>query len=62
MDDSDFDILYDINQVGKTLFENFKESPQILFYRMPAKVGASPIIPQAGGALSSLTDQSSYQV
>jgi len=62
LDDSDFDILYDINQVGKTLFENFKESPQILFYRMPAKVGASPIIPQAGGALSSLTDQSSYQV
>jgi hypothetical protein len=35
LDDSDFDLLYDINQIGKILFEDFTESPQILFYRMP---------------------------
>ena len=36
LDDSDFDILYDINQVGKILFENIQESPEILFYRLPS--------------------------
>lgn len=35
LDDSDFDILYDVNQVGKLLFDSFKETPQILFYRLP---------------------------
>jgi hypothetical protein len=35
LDDSDFDILYDINQVGKILFENITETPQLLFYRLP---------------------------
>jgi hypothetical protein len=35
LDDSDFDVLYDINQVGKILFEDIQESPEILFYRLP---------------------------
>jgi hypothetical protein len=35
LDDIDFDLLYDINQVGKILFESFKDSPQLLFYRLP---------------------------
>lgn len=35
LDDSDFDLLYDINQIGKIFFEGFVDSPQILFYRLP---------------------------
>ncbi len=58
LDDSDFDILYDINQVGKILFENFKETEQILFYRMPE---IDQNLTQGWGDLSSLDDQSSYQ-
>ncbi|MEI6118584.1 MAG: hypothetical protein WCP92_05160 [bacterium] len=34
-DDSDFDLLYDINQIGKILFETIQDSPQILFYTLP---------------------------
>jgi hypothetical protein len=36
LDDSDFDVLYDINQVGKILFEDVQENPEILFYRLPS--------------------------
>jgi len=39
LDDSDFDILHDIAQIGKILFEQFQESPEILFYRLPSVVG-----------------------
>ncbi len=42
LDDSSFDLLYDINQIGKILFDNFKDSPQILFYRLPKTPVASP--------------------
>ncbi|HMS90803.1 MAG TPA: hypothetical protein PKC87_01155 [Candidatus Absconditabacterales bacterium] len=35
LDDSDFDLLYDINQIGKILFDDIAESPEILFYRLP---------------------------
>lgn len=35
LDDSDFDLLYDINQIGKLLFDDVIESPEILFYRLP---------------------------
>lgn len=59
LDDSDFDLLYDINQVGKVLFEAFQDSPEVLFYRLPEIASPSA---QNGGALSSITDQSSYQV
>ncbi len=59
LDDSDFDLLYDIDQIGKVFFEDFKESPQVLFYRLPQVEGA---ITQNGSDLSSLSDQGSYQV
>lgn len=36
LDDSDFDILSDIHQLGQVLFENFTQSPEILFYRLPS--------------------------
>lgn len=52
LDDSDFDVLYDINQVGKILFEDVQESPEILFYRLPSV---------AWWMSSSLFDQWSYQ-
>lgn len=56
LDDSDFDVLYDINQIGKLLFDDFKESPQILFYRLPA----SPTV--AGDWSSSSSTPNSYQL
>ncbi len=60
LDDSDFDILYDINQIGKILFDDFKDTPQILFYTMPTLQQA---LTQWWGTLSSLTNQGgSYQV
>lgn len=34
-EDSDFDILFDIAQVGKILFESFKAQPKIIYYQMP---------------------------
>ena len=40
-DDSDFDLLYDINQIGKILFENIQDSPQILFYKLPKSSAAA---------------------
>ncbi len=58
LDDSDFDLLYDINQVGKLLFDEFKESPEILFYRLP-EVSS---VDTWWGDLDILDDQSSYQV
>lgn len=54
LDDSDFDLLYDINQVGKILFDAFTESPEILFYRLPK----SP----TGSAGSSSSPQGAYQL
>jgi len=57
LDDSQFDLLYDINQVGKLLFENFTDSPQVLFYRLPKATQSSN---QNG--TTPLTNQSSYQV
>ena len=59
LDDSSFDLLYDINQIGKILFDDFTESPQILFYRLPTSPQVSA---QNGSDASSLSDQSSYQV
>ncbi len=59
LDDSDFDLLHDINQIGNILFEGFKESPQVLFYRLPT---VQSLTTMGGWDLSSLTDQSSYQV
>lgn len=59
LDDSSFDLLYDINQVGKILFENFKESPEVLFYTLPQIKSSST---QNGDDLSSLSDQGSFQV
>ncbi|MCX6824491.1 MAG: hypothetical protein NT085_05200 [candidate division SR1 bacterium] len=53
-DDSDFDLLYDINQIGKILFENIQDSPEILFYKLPKS-------PTASNASSSST-QSAYQL
>ena len=35
LDDSDFDLFYDIEEIGKLLFDQFTESPDILFYRLP---------------------------
>jgi len=57
MDDSAYDLLLDINRVGTLLFDNFKEAPEILFYRLP-KAPTTPIV-NGGGNLSSLDDQSS---
>lgn len=59
LDDSDFDLLYDINQVGKILFESFKDSPQLLFYRLPTLQQASS---QNGDNWASLFQQGSYQL
>ncbi len=59
LDDSSFDLLYDINQIGKILFDDFTESPQILFYRLPTSQTVSA---QNGSDASSLSDQDSYQV
>lgn len=41
LDDSDFDLLYDINQIGKLLFDDFTDSPEILFYRLPRSPSSS---------------------
>ncbi|MEI7920089.1 MAG: hypothetical protein WCH65_08300 [bacterium] len=49
LDDSDFDLLYDINQVGKLLFDAFQDSPEVLFYRLPQLAGA--VSSQQGSAL-----------
>lgn len=35
LSDGPFDLLIDINNIGKLLFDNFKESPKILFYSLP---------------------------
>ncbi len=59
LDDSAFDLLYDINQIGKILFEDMQESPEILLYRLPESQQSSA---QNGSNTSSLSDQSSYQV
>lgn len=56
LDDSAYDLLVDINRVGNLLFDNFKDSPEILFYRLP-KTPTTPIV-NGGGDLSSLDDQS----
>lgn len=56
LDDSDFDLLYDINQVGKILFENFTDSPEILFYRLPKSPTSS------NGGNSSSSNQNAYQL
>ena len=56
LDDSNFDLLYDINQVGKILFEWFTDAPQLLFYSMPK----SPTNSNGGGSSSS--NQSAYQL
>ena len=53
LDDSDFDLFVDIEEIGKLLFDQFTESPEILFYRLPTIDGATD---------SSLNDQSAYQV
>lgn len=59
LDDSDFDLLVDINAIGKLMFEEFKETPEVLFYRLPKIDQAST---QAWADLSTLDDQSSYMV
>lgn len=59
LDDSDFDLLVDINAIGKLLFEEFKETPEILFYRLPEINQSST---QAWADLSTLDDQTSYMV
>lgn len=59
IDDSDFDILYDINQVGKILFDSFKDTPQILFYRLPVANNSSS---QGGGNSSAQWNQWSSQM
>ncbi|MEI6672340.1 MAG: hypothetical protein WCL02_03045 [bacterium] len=51
MDDSEFDLLYDINQIGKILFDSFTDSPQLLFYRLPKIKKSSS---QNSSSLSSL--------
>ena len=35
LEDSPFDLLYDIQQVGNVMFEWFKEMPAVLFYQLP---------------------------
>jgi hypothetical protein len=35
LDDSDFDLLVDINALGNTFFSVFNSVPEILFYRLP---------------------------
>ncbi len=35
IDDADYDLLYDINIVGKILFEVVKDPPEVLYYQMP---------------------------
>lgn len=35
LDDSEFDLLYDISQVGKVMFEGFKAAPELVYYQMP---------------------------
>ena len=59
LDDSDFDLLYDIDQIGKIFFEGFVDSPQILFYRLPI---GKQIASQSNWTSSSLSNQSSYQL
>ena len=56
LDDSDFDILYDINQVGKILFDTFTDSPQVLFYRLPKSPTGS------NGGASSSSSPNAYQL
>ncbi|MEI8009110.1 MAG: hypothetical protein WCI00_07170 [bacterium] len=56
MDDSDFDLLYDINQVGKILFDTFTDSPQVLFYRLPKSPTGS------NGDASSSSSPNAYQL
>lgn len=38
LDDSDFDLLVDINALGTTFFSVFNPVPEILFYRLPQSV------------------------
>ena len=33
--DSDYDLMYDISQVGTILYESYKPQPQIIFYNPP---------------------------
>jgi hypothetical protein len=35
-DDSDFDLLVDINTLGDIMFTSFKKAPEIAFYRLPS--------------------------
>jgi hypothetical protein len=48
--------LYDINQVGKILFDSIQDSPEILFYRMPKASSA------ANGGSSYQPTPNSYQL
>lgn len=38
LDDSNFDLLVDINALGDLLFASFKSAPEVLFYRLPEAV------------------------
>ena len=33
--DSDYDLMYDISQIGKVLFESYKAPPEIIYYKAP---------------------------
>jgi len=59
LDDSAFDLLFDINNVGKLLFDNFKDSPEVLFFRLPQASTSSTVL---GSDISSLNDQFATQL
>lgn len=50
LDDSSFDLLYDIQQIGNILFEDFVDSPQVLFYRLPSLSSSSSVASDASSA------------
>ena len=33
--DSDYDLMYDMSQVGTILYKSYKPQPQIIFYNLP---------------------------
>lgn len=45
LDDSDYDILYDIQQVGNLIFEWNKEPPSVVFYQFPELKNSETILP-----------------
>lgn len=62
--DSDFDLLHDISQIGKIMFEGFKSQPEIIFYQTPNFEGSEKIqenwlSPQILPTLESNTNTSS---